>query len=285
MKKSNKVLWGFIGVIFAVVLILSVLRSVNDTSSAHISSSFYFNFSGDKKIIGNQMMTDKSVALGKFDAVSIGENFDVVLNSGAKNSVTITSDKNILPYINIVQENNQLSLGVQPGVTLSSTQPKKVIITSSAMLHQINISGLTTLHAINVNSDDLALNMNGRNSADIQGKIKQMQINLDGKSRLHLKLIDAENVVLNINGMGAVELSGNTQNLTIRTNGKASVSANDLVADSVVITGRGMSDISVHAVKTLSVLSSGKSSIQYSGNPKVSKNTFGNTTVEQISDD
>ncbi len=281
MKKSSKVLWIFTGVIFAAFLILAVLNSVNYLSNPKMSSSFKFNFLGHKNITGNKNITSKTVALTAFDTVSIGSDFDVSFNPGSKNTVAITSDENILPYINISQNNHQLSIDVQPELSISPSQTEKAIITSSTPLHQIDLRGIATLHAMELNSDDFTLNMDGMSSAYLQGKIQKIHINLSGKSNLHLKLFDTEAVDLNITGMGTVYLSGNTQNLNISSSGKATVVANDLMADDVVISGSGMSDINVHAVKTLTISASGKSDIQYSGNPNVSRDISGDVSVEK----
>jgi len=283
MKKSSKILWMFAGIIFAVVLILSVFQNINNASDHKIPSSFSFHFFGIKKITGNKNITSKSVALINFDTINASEDFDLTYHPGTQNTVTISSDENILPYINVSQEDNQLILGVQPDVSISPSKTEKVEITSTTLLHHINLSGIVSIHAMNLNSDNLTLNMHGMNSGDIQGKIKNIEINLSGKPVLHLKILNADNIILNMHGMGTVYLSGNTQNLNIRSNGKATVFANDLIADNIVITGRGMSDISVHAVKTLSILTSGKSIIKYSGNPQISKNTLGETSVEKTS--
>ncbi len=281
MKKSNKVLWIFAGAILSAILILTTIRSINYLFYPNNFSSFYFNFSNSKNIIGNNKMASTSVSLAKFDSIRIDNDFDVDFNQGADNAATITSDENILPYVNIIQDSNQISIHMQPGISTSSTQPKKIIIASSTQLHQINLNGKTTFHSIKLNADDLTVNMHGKNTADIEGNIKKIQINLSGKCVLHLKIMNAQNIVLNIHGMGSVHLSGNTQNLNIRTNGKSTVLANDLIANNVEITGRGMSTISVHAVKTLSILTTGKSNISYSGNPIVSRTSSGDTMIEK----
>lgn len=282
MKKSSKVLWIFAGVIFAVVLILSVLRSTHYSTDRHISSSFSFNFFNSKKITGNKNIISKSVALTDFNTINATEDLDVTFQSGTQNTATITSDENILPYINITQENNQLFLGVQPDVSISPSETDKVMITSSTMLHYINVDGIASIHAMNLDSDDLTLNMHGMSSGNIQGNINNIHLNLSGKPVLHLKILDAENVVLVMRGSGTVYLSGNTQNLTLSSSGNATVLGNNLIADNVEITARGVSDISVHAVKTLSISSSGKSSIKYSGNPIVNKTSYGNAIIGKL---
>lgn len=282
MKKSSKVLWIFAGVIFAVVLILSIsLQSNNYFSNRHISSSFSFNFFNSKKITGNKNIISKSVALTDFNTINAAEDLDVTFQSGTQNTATITSDENILPYINLTQENNQLFLDVQPDVSISPSKTDKVMITSSTMLHYINIDGIASIHAMNLDSDDLTLNMHGMSSGNIQGNINNIHINLSGKPVLHLKILDAENVFLVMRGSGTVYLSGNTQNLTLSSNGNATVLGNNLVADNVEITARGRSDISVHAVKTLSISTSGQSSIKYAGNPSINKNTSGDAIIEK----
>jgi len=286
MKKSNKVLWVFAGLIFIAVLVLSILNNIHyfSNSKTKASLSYSFNLPGDKKIIGNKEMTNKFMILSAFDTINANGDFAITLNPGTENSIIMTSDENILPYINISQNNNEISLSTQQGVSLRSLQPKKAVITASTMLNHIDLSGISSLQAMNLNTNNLTLEMRGMNLADIQGNIKKIQIDLSGKPILHLKLFDADNIILDIHGMGTVYLSGKTKSLNISSSGNAMVSASNLIADNVVITTAGMSNINIHALKTLSVITTGKSMIKYSGNPNITKNIAGNAIIEKSSD-
>jgi hypothetical protein len=282
MKKSSRILFTFTGVIIALILLISAVvtsQSLRDTPL----SWYVFKAFGIKEVIGNRKIMSKSVDLTEFDTLTVGGDFDVSINYGNQGKIVLTSDENILPYINVNKSSNHVSIGFRSGIAISPSQTEKAIITAPT-LHNITLEGVATLNALNMKTNNLTLTMKGKSVGDIQGDINQTQVNLGGNSILHLKLNNAENIKLNIAGISKVFLAGNTKNLIIVTSGKATIQANDLIADNVEITGKGVSDIVVHALKTLSVATSGKSDIKYSGNPVIKRKSSGVVSIEKSND-
>ncbi len=273
MKTSKKILLATASGVFATVLVLTAsFRACAATNSW-----------GGNEIVGNGKIVTKSTTAANFDNVTVGGLFDVTINPGTAGNVIVTTDENILPYINVTTANNGLNVGIQSGVSLSPSQNNKVTITAQT-LHNMSFGGKTIFHAANLNSDHLNLNMGGKSVGYLQGDIKNLQLSLGGNSELHVTVANDDTINLTMGGKGDVSLAGTVKSLTITTGGKATIDAKNLTADDVTISGAGDSDITVHATKTLSVNTAGRSDIKYYGNPTVNKNTVGMVTVEKVGD-
>jgi hypothetical protein len=234
------------GVLFILSLFMMATQNYKHGNNSDSTYSFNFNFGGsNKSIVGNNNMTSKSVALNNINSVNINGNFDITVNPGKQSNIVLTTDENIMPYIDITMNNdNQLSVSIKPGVSIKWSRTPKLVITTSN-LNSINLHGDNSVQAADINTDQLALNVAGDSN---------------------------------------VVLSGHANNLTITGSGDSSVDADNLIAENVTVTSAGDSDISVHPSKNLTITAFGESTIRYSGNPTVIKNTLGNSNIEQVDD-
>lgn len=275
MRKSKKILGLVAGGIFAAMLVTSVSIVAFDACDGQNCSA------NSKHITGNGKIVTKSAIVTEFNAINVGGQFEVVIDKGKQSSASVTTDENILPYVNMSVSDHTLNVGIQSGISVSASKIEKVNITTLA-LHNINLGGDAILRATKMDSDDLALSMGGKSVGYLQGDIKNLQIKLLGKSELHVDVANSNSIDLNIAGNGTVYLSGTVKKLSIATAGKALVFAKNLTADEVAIAGAGKSEVTIHAVKTLSVLTAGQSHIKYYGDPTINKNAFGDVTVEKL---
>jgi hypothetical protein len=98
---------------------------------------------------------------------------------------------------------------------------------------------------------------------------------------LHATLPHADHINININGSGTIYLTGEANTLTIVSHGKANISAKRMLAGDVIIESAGESTMIIHPSKSLTVQAFGKSDIQYLGEPTITKNIFGASTVKK----
>jgi hypothetical protein len=273
MKKSSLILRYTIIGIFATVLVTSL--AFRSCSSAKLNQRM--EIFSETEIIGNGKIIDKIIPVNEFDTINVNGKFDVIIENGKKNNLILTTDENIIPSIEVSTINQVLNIQSHDGI---SVHPKVVI--TSDHIHNLNLSGKSELHADNLTSDQLNITMNGKSTGYVKGNMKSLVFNLNGKSELHAILPHADRISIIINGKGTLYLTGETKNLMITSHGKAEVIAKDLLADTVVIQSTGETTLSVHAVKSLTLQAFGKSDIQYSGNPIITRSIFGHATVTKI---
>lgn len=269
MKKIMKVclLTGFVGFSMSVIA---------DTNTSWLS-----HFIANKKIIGNKKIATKEVVVAPFNIVNISGNYDAIIKLGKENKVTITADSNILPELTVSVTRGQLNIGDESNVNLMPTKTPKVIITTKN-LQGIALGGKVTLQAGNLKVDTLSLTTSGNSQVNLQGDINTLKLNLMGQTNLAANVKNANEVNLTVGGNGQVTLAGMTKSFYITTAGEAHVNAKGLLANDVSISGAGDSDLILYAIKTLTVMTAGKSSIGYYGNPSVMKTSFGILSMKKL---
>ena len=124
--------------------------------------------------------------------------------------------------------------------------------------------------------------MGGNSTGYLQGDIKNLQLIFGGETKLQAKITNGNTIAINSGGSSNINLSGKVNALTITVAGNTTINAQGLSANSVVIKGAGNADITVNVIKTLAINTIGVSTIKYYGNPAVSKNTLGESSVTKL---
>ncbi len=265
MTKSNKIILTTL--LVACVIIVAICASLNALTISRLK--------------GNGEISTKTMTLSNFSAISINGNIDLSLTQKTPINMTVTTDSNILPYIEARNINQNLIIGLKDNIDIHLAQPIQIVINTPA-LQGINLNGKTVLHASQLATSSLTVNASGNSLSYLQGDIKKLKLDLSGKSEAHIQLAEDDSISLNMSGKSIVYLSGKVNTLKINVAGKTTVIAQDLIANQVIINGVGEPDITVHAVKDLTVRMVGKSSVKYYGNPNIEKNGVGDNVLEAL---
>lgn len=286
MKNSNKILWTTIIAVF--ISILVILMAARIFIPKYADDSFkhrlFLNGYSGRTIVGNGKLTTKPTALANFDGINVGGWSDVTLTQGPKSNVAVTTDENLLPYLNVAVANKQLTIGYKPNVDLSPSQAIKIAIQTST-IHNVIVGGNIRFHGQNLTSDKLALSMDDESAGVLQGNIKNLIITVGGESKLQVYVGNSDTINLTLVGEGDVSLFGTTQNLRITSGGEVNVNAKDLLANNIIITSGGEANITVHPVNSLVITAGGESHVRYYGNPaSITKTALGEVTIEKASE-
>jgi hypothetical protein len=207
---------------------------------------------------GNQASEDRKV--GDFSRVSISGNFKVVLKQDSSMSLKLTGDDNLLKYVKTVVEGGRLRI-----------YSKRNLCNSGQMTINVGVRNLDEIKgsgAVEVESD---------------GKLhtQDLRIKLSGVTKVTLDLNAAR---VSTNGSGATELNlkGQATSHDIDLSGSGKVYALDFVVGSCEIQTSGVGHSEVNVLNTLNVHSSGASEVKYRGNPSVSNDKSGASSIEKI---
>ncbi|OGT31562.1 MAG: hypothetical protein A3E87_00220 [Gammaproteobacteria bacterium RIFCSPHIGHO2_12_FULL_35_23] len=281
MKKSNKILYASLGAAAIAGTLLGICTQGFCYTSNQCNGNFSL-FSSTKKIIGDNNIITQTEILSSYQAVNVDGNFNVVINQGKQNRLSVTTSENILPYIKMQVTNNTLTISPKPGASLSTATPITVVAMATK-LNRIDIGGNTNLHVAGLQTNNLSVNAGGNSTGDLQGDIKNLSLNLGGNSTLQVKVNTANSIHLTTAGSGNITLTGKTVNFKLETAGQTGVDAKNLIAQNVKITGAGSSVITVSALKNLIINIAGISTIKYYGSPALNKTVFGTATIINVS--
>jgi len=231
-----------IGILFAGVLISSL-------------SSCMFNC-----VHGSGKQASETRKVADFSKLSISGGFKITLKQDSSNTLNITADDNLLKYIKTEITGSRLKIYTRKNICNSG---EMTIVIGVKNLEEIKGSG-----AVELESD---------------GKIKtqDLRFKLSGATKITMDLTAAN---VNASGSGATEfnLKGQASSLSVDLSGSGKVHALDFVVGDCAISSSGVGESEVNVLKTLAIHSSGASSVKYKGNPSITNDKSGASSVEKI---
>jgi hypothetical protein len=184
-----------------------------------------------------------------FSGVALGMSGEVELRQGNVESVTVTADDNILPFIETVVERGSLQIRWKRDGRRVQSHNRKIRI---------------VVEAINVES--LAVGGSGRIVASTL-KSSTLSGSVGGSGEIRVDRLDAQTVSADVGGSGRLLLAGRTDTLKAVSGGSGQLQLGDLVARTATVSTSGSGRTVVAARESLSVAAAGSGSVGYYGDP------------------
>ena len=229
--------------------------------------------------IFGQKTAQVQYAFKDFDGLSVSSGYDVYVEKGDKYSITIIVDAEYVENVKASVSEGVLFLGKEPGFY-------KNIKTLKAYITMPRLSSVTLSSGSDLVSNDLFVTETFRatqsSGSDMSVNIRADKTIVTLSSGSDLKMnVETTNLTLTASSGSDAKLTGKAVNVSLTTSSGSDVDAQDLIAHDVTIVASGGSDIKIHAEKTLKTTASGACDIVYSGNPEVTSNTSGASSIKK----
>jgi hypothetical protein len=205
---------------------------------------------------GNLISEERNVS--GFNRISLSGFGQVEITQGTTESLTVTTDDNIMPYIRTEVNGNTLVLGFTDAGRRRSFNPSDKIKFNLVIkeLDRIDISGAGDLHA-----DKLV--------------VDSLRIDLSGAGSLEFDSLTADELVTELSGAGSVIVAGKVKGQELDHSGVGTYYAADLESETAIFNVSGAGSATVWVKETLNVNVSGLGNIIYYGSPRVIQNISG----------
>jgi Putative auto-transporter adhesin, head GIN domain len=200
-------------------------------------------------IAGSGVPASRSVDAKDFTTVKVSGPFEVTLERGDKFKVTISSDDNLLQFIDVQNAAGKLSIDIQSGQNL---RPK------SGLKAKINMPAIEFL------------DLRGACSGSINGfkGSQDLKVNVEGASTITGE-IQAGKLTLDAGGASQINLTGKAHECSAEASGASQFHLADLSVEKAVVKLDGASSGVVNASDRLDYELNGASHLDYRGNPKI----------------
>ena len=188
---------------------------------------------------GNIISEPRSVK--DFTSVELSGSGTIVIEQSDAESLTITTDDNLLPYLTSEVVGSRLKLGTKDG---KGVDPSKDV-TYKLLVKKLN--GITIA---------------GGGDVDAKGLL-------------------TDSLSVDIAGAGDVKLSGETTDQKVSISGAGDYNAENFKSKNSSVTITGAGDVIVAASDTLDVRIVGAGDVRYVGDPKVTKEIVGAGSIEK----
>jgi len=200
-----------------------------------------------KRVHGNGNIKTEEHSVSSFKNLEVSSSINVYVSQGDVKPIRIEGDENLLPYIEVEQDGDEVIIKTRDGYNLEGSDDLKVYVTAPSF-HKISLSGAGNIIADNkiTNPDD-------------------MEINLSGAGDIKME-VDAPKLTADISGVGSIYLKGQTKDVDMNISGAGSAHCYDLLSENTKIEISGVGSAEVYASVKLDAHVSGAGSVNYKGN-------------------
>ena len=168
---------------------------------------------------GNVVTESRSVS--GFNSVKLKGTGQVLIDENGSESLTITADDNLMPYLTTEINGSQLVLGTKDNTNLN---PSKDIIYKLAVkdLNAIEMGGLGSVDAKGIHTEKLKVVLGGSGNISTSGTADEQEIMLAGEGNYHGKDLQSKAASISIMGNGDAVLNA-SQKLDANIMGSGSI--------------------------------------------------------------
>jgi len=258
-------------------------------------------------IAGNGQSKTERREVAAFDAITVSDSLmaTITLAPDQPQSVQLSGDANLLPFVSATVSGNELTLDLASSTPIAPKLRLAVVVSARA-LHALRADNAAEAVASAVSGDDVSIESSG--SADVKvaritaanrlvlashnvGKLAVATITAGGPFTLtadHSGQIEAmaitatQPLTLVASNVADVAIGGTAPLITAQLSGSASLRGQDLSAASVVITASNVSTAQVCATASLDATLTTSSQVAYHCNPaKVTRSVDQTSTLTQ----
>ena len=236
-------------------------------------------------LVGSGDVVTESFDVTDFDQIRLGTSGTLYVEQGDEFSLTIETDDNILPALNV---------DVTKGVLTLTADPKYTALQDTKLIYRVTVPELTALDVSgsgeiivgDLKSASLSMTVSGSGDTSFSNaEIDLLTINVNGSGNAIFENIAAEDIIINVNGSGDVTLAGATESITITTSGSGKVFAEELKTSKADVAINGSGDANLWVTKAITVNISGSGEVHYWGAPKIElKNNSGSGGLTPLGD-
>jgi hypothetical protein len=208
---------------------------------------------------GNQITENRSV--GEFTKIDVSGQFKVVLKQDSTSTLKITGDDNLMKYIKTSVSDGKLKI-----------YSKKSLCSSGEIVINVGIRDIKDIDA------------SGAVQIASDGKITAQDLHFDvsGATKITMDL-NVANLTTEGSGATRISLTGQASTHNVDLTGAGKINALDFVVGNYNIETSGATKCEINVLNSLSVHTSGASTIRYRGNPKtVNNDKSGASSLKKI---
>ncbi|WP_429041273.1 GIN domain-containing protein [Aeromonas media] len=218
----------------------------------------------DVKVSGAGALVEQQHPLGReVTRVLAGVPANIQLVAGEARGIHIRGQGNLLPYLELSEEDDKLEIEVKEGYRLAPSEPLEITITLPE-LHELALAGTGNGELRDFKGDDLVLSVAGTGDIVASGlELNRLEGNIAGLGNLDLGQGSVRVVALNIAGAGGVKGAG-------------------LASEEVEVSIAGSGEVEVRAQSRLKIEIAGSGSVSYWGDPELKSEIAGSGQVSRL---
>lgn len=205
-----------------------------------------------ERISGSGSLVTEGRPVSGFDQVRMTIPGNLEIQQGASESLTVTVEDNLSPYLITDVRGSELRIGWKPNTSVQTRRPVQIKLTVKD-LQEItsSSSGKITVGPLTTGNFRLTLSSSG-------------DVNMDG--------LQADKITANLSSSGDILISGSADQLDLSVTSSGSFQAGDLQVQQAQVRVSSSGNVTLWVVEDLSVNITSSGNVTYYGSPSVSQN-------------
>lgn len=212
-------------------------------------------------VAGNGIRGQQVRTPGHFEGIALDTPGELELHMGDTDSITITSDGNLLESFETVIEHGTLRIRTRKNTRVAPTTLKFLVQARS--INRLSISGAGTIKTDSLRTSALLVEIGGAGTVNLNG-------------------LDTDAAKVRIGGSGDLRAAGRADSLSVAIGGSGNVDSAWLKASDVNVSIGGSGQATVWARQALAISVAGSGDVRYYGDPGVSTSIVGSGKVKRL---
>lgn len=174
-----------------------------------------------RSVSGSGNVIAQRRTVGGFTAVSLSGSGKLIIDRTGTETLTITADDNLLPYLTAEVKGGELHLGTRPGSSVDPTRQIEYRLTV-ASIDSISVSGSGEVIARGVDTRRLEIAGSGSSDFTVSGRAEEQEISLSGSGHYEGQALASRRASIDISGSGSAVVTVSDQ-LDVSVSGSGSV--------------------------------------------------------------
>jgi len=190
-----------------------------------------------------------------FDRVELSGIGTLIIEQGDTESLEISAEENLMPYLVSRVSGSTLNLGVEQLVNLQPTED---------IIYRLTVIDLRAVETSGLGNVEIA-----------SLETSQLKIEISGSSTFTIGDLQAEKLNVDVSGMGDITVAGRAAEQRVELSGAGTYLAGELQTNSTRISISGSGNATVWAEEDLNVEISGVGAVEYFGSPVIDSEISG----------
>jgi len=235
-------------------------------------------------VVGSGEVINQTIDVSNFDRVTLEGFGNVFIEQGQTESLSVQTDENILPLLDIRVRGKELVLGVKEGFDVTPSHGIVFNLTVRS-LDQLTLSGSGAFEVGPVETTDMTVSLLGSGDINITAlTAEDLSIDLNGSGNIVIKDIDVKTVDTSLLGSGDISLEGKTDTQKVSVAGSGTILAGDLETTAGDVSIPGSGNITVWISDELAIQVNGSGDIRYYGQPIIDQSGSGSGDLISLGD-
>jgi hypothetical protein len=190
-----------------------------------------------------------------FDQVELSGIGTLIIVQGDSESLEISAEENLMPYLESRVSGSTLNLGVEQMVNLQPTEE---------IIYRLTVIDLRAVETSGLGNMEIAVL-----------ETSQFGIEISGSSTIRIGDLQTEKLIVEVSGMGDITIAGRAAEQRIDLSGAGTYMADELETNSTRISISGSGNATVWAKEDLKAEISGMGTVKYFGSPIIDSEISG----------